>query len=87
MSVCGVTSAMMSRGGLARLRVEHTQRGGGAGASDQCDRGNRGEGCEHWGLGLTRGGGDIRVMERSGTRGGADIRPLMAGGVEWKMGK
>ena len=82
-SVCGVTSAMMRQGGLARLRVEHTQEGGGA--SDHCDRGDRGEHCEHWTL--TRGGGDIRVMERSGTRGGADIRPLMAGGVEWKMGK
>ena len=78
---------MIRRGGLVRLRVEHTQ--GGGGASDHCDRGDRGEGCEHWtlSLSLTRGGGDIRVMERSGTRGGADIRPLMAGGVEWKMGK
>ena len=84
-SVCGVTSAMMRGGGLARLRVEHTQ--GGGGASDHCDPGDRGEGCKHLTLGLTRCGGDIRVMERSGTRGGADIRPLMAGGVEWKMGK
>ena len=76
---------MIRRGGLVRLRVEHTQ--GGGGASDHCDRGNRGEGCEHSTWSLTRGGGDIRGMERSGTRGGADIRPLMAGGVERKMGK
>ena len=82
---------MMSRGGLARLRVEPTQGRGGASdqrlGRDHCDRGHRREGCKHWTWSLARGGGDIRVMERRGTRGGPDIRPLMADRVEWKMGK
>ena len=51
--------------------------------------GLRREGCEHWTRtrSLTRGGGDISVMERRGTRGGADILAILAGRVEWKMGK
>ena len=87
-SICGVTSAMMS--GLTGPSIEHLQcRGLGVESDARLgrDRGLRGADGEHWTRILTLGERDICVMEGRGTRGGADIWPIIERRVEWKMGK